>query len=141
VEDPYQVLGVARSASADDIRKAYRRLAKKLHPDLNPGNQDAESRFKVVSGAYDLLSDAEKRQQFDRGRSTRLEQNVRAKTSTGTMPPPPAPRTLMPVDRRSPTPPAPTIYWPNSFGDKLRSEGMRAGPIFKSGSQSSFLKR
>lgn len=67
MNDPYEVLGVPRSASADDIRKAYRRLAKKLHPDLNPGNKDSESQFKEVSGAYDLLSDADKRQQFDRG--------------------------------------------------------------------------
>ncbi len=67
MKDPYEVLGVPRSASADEIRKAYRRLAKKLHPDLNPGDKNAESQFKEVSGAYDLLSDADKRQQFDRG--------------------------------------------------------------------------
>ncbi len=65
--DPYQVLGVAREASQDQIRAAYRKLAKKLHPDLNPGNKDAEERFKEVSGAYDLLGDAEKRARFDRG--------------------------------------------------------------------------
>jgi DnaJ-class molecular chaperone len=65
--DPYAVLGVKRDASQDDIQKAYRKLAKKLHPDLNPGNKKAEEQFKEVTGAYDLLSDAEKRARFDRG--------------------------------------------------------------------------
>jgi DnaJ-class molecular chaperone len=67
MEDPYDVLGVDRSASLEDIRKAYRNLAKKLHPDLNPGNREAEARFKEVAGAYDLLSDKEKRQRYDDG--------------------------------------------------------------------------
>jgi DnaJ-class molecular chaperone len=58
---------VDRSASLEDIRKAYRNLAKKLHPDLNPGNREAEARFKEVAGAYDLLSDKEKRQRYDDG--------------------------------------------------------------------------
>jgi DnaJ-class molecular chaperone len=66
-EDPYKVLGVKKDASQDDIQKAYRKLAKKLHPDLNPGNKQAEDRFKAVTAAYDLLSDAEKRGRFDRG--------------------------------------------------------------------------
>jgi DnaJ-class molecular chaperone len=65
--DPYDVLGVKREASAEEIRKAYRKLAKKHHPDLNPGNKSAEARFKEISVAYDLLSDAEKRARFDRG--------------------------------------------------------------------------
>ena len=67
MKDPYEVLGVDRSASLEDIRKAYRRLAKKLHPDLNPGNKEAEARFKEVSGAYDILSDKDKRQRYDSG--------------------------------------------------------------------------
>jgi DnaJ-class molecular chaperone len=67
VKDPYEILGVERAASPDEIQKAYRRLAKKLHPDLNPGNKVAEERFKEVSGAYGLLSNAEKRQRFDSG--------------------------------------------------------------------------
>ena len=67
MKDPYEVLGVARSAPAEDIRKAYRQLAKKLHPDLNPGDATAEARFKEVAGAYDLLSDPEKRRRFDSG--------------------------------------------------------------------------
>ncbi len=66
-EDPYAVLGVKREASQDEIRSAYRSLAKKLHPDLNPGDKQAEEKFKEVSVAYDLLGDAEKRARFDRG--------------------------------------------------------------------------
>jgi DnaJ-class molecular chaperone len=65
--DPYTVLGIKKDASQDDIQKAYRRLAKKLHPDLNPGNKRAEEQFKEVSAAYDLLGDADKRARFDRG--------------------------------------------------------------------------
>ena len=64
---PYEILGVAPSASADDIKKAYRKLAKKLHPDLNPGNKKVEQQFKELSVAYDLLSDPAKRARYDRG--------------------------------------------------------------------------
>lgn len=67
LKDPYEILGVAKTASADDIRKAYRRLAKKWHPDLNPGNKSAEERFKELSAANELLSDADKRKRFDSG--------------------------------------------------------------------------
>jgi DnaJ-class molecular chaperone len=66
-QTPYEVLGVKRDASADDIRKAYRKLAKEFHPDLNPGKPAAEARFKAVTAAYDLLSDPEKRGRYDRG--------------------------------------------------------------------------
>ncbi|MGD2131392.1 MAG: J domain-containing protein [Maricaulaceae bacterium] len=65
--DPYEVLGVARDASQDDIRKAYRELAKKLHPDLNPGDKAAVERFQEVSAAYDVLKDPETRARYDRG--------------------------------------------------------------------------
>src|SRR6516164_1310135 len=66
-QTPYQVLGVKPDASADDIRKAYRKLAKQFHPDLNPGKPEAEARFKAISAAYDLLSDPDKRARYDRG--------------------------------------------------------------------------
>jgi DnaJ-class molecular chaperone len=65
--DPYTILGVKKESSQEEIQKAYRQLAKKLHPDLNPGNKEAEEQFKAVSAAYDLLGDAEKRARFDRG--------------------------------------------------------------------------
>jgi DnaJ-class molecular chaperone len=67
-EDPYTVLGVPRDASEDDVRRAYRKLAKQLHPDLNPDNRtSAEERFKRVSAAYEIVGDAEKRKRYDRG--------------------------------------------------------------------------
>jgi DnaJ-class molecular chaperone len=65
--DPYKVLGVARDASQDDIRKAYRSAAKETHPDLNPGKPEAEQRFKEINAAYDIVGDAEKRKRFDAG--------------------------------------------------------------------------
>jgi DnaJ-class molecular chaperone len=65
--DPYAVLGVNREATQDQIRVAYRKLAKELHPDLNPGDKKAEEKFKEVASAYDILGDAETRARFDRG--------------------------------------------------------------------------
>ncbi len=64
-KDPYQVLGVARDASDDAVKKAYRKLARKHHPDVNPGDKAAEERFKEISEAYAVLSDAEKRRAYD----------------------------------------------------------------------------
>ena len=66
-EDPYTLLGVPRDADAEAIKAAYRKLARKHHPDLNPGKPEAEERFKAVSAANDLLSDPERRARFDRG--------------------------------------------------------------------------
>lgn len=66
-DDPYEALGVARTASQDEIRKAYKKIAKKSHPDLNPGDAQAATRFKAAAAAYDLLKDPEQRARFDRG--------------------------------------------------------------------------
>ncbi|MFY8196451.1 MAG: DnaJ domain-containing protein, partial [Novosphingobium sp.] len=65
--DPYSILGVARNASEKDIKSAYRKLAKELHPDTNKDNPKAAERFSEVTRAYDLLSDKDKRAKFDRG--------------------------------------------------------------------------
>lgn len=65
--DLYSILGVKKSAAADEIRAAYRKLAKTLHPDLHPGDKSAEEKFKAVSAAYEILSDSEKRAKYDRG--------------------------------------------------------------------------
>jgi DnaJ-class molecular chaperone len=65
--DPYEVLGVGREATQEEIRKAYRRLAKNTHPDLHPGDKGAEARFKDIAAAYDILGDETKRARFDSG--------------------------------------------------------------------------
>ena len=64
--DLYEVLGVSKTASADDVKSAYRKLAQKFHPDRNPGDKEAEAKFKEVSTAYEVLSDADKRAKYDR---------------------------------------------------------------------------
>ncbi len=66
-DDPYSALGVTKDASEAQIKKAYRRIAKECHPDLKPGDAEAEAKFKAAAAAYDLLKDPEKRGQYDRG--------------------------------------------------------------------------
>lgn len=66
-QDPYSELGVKRGATADEIRRAFRKLAKQFHPDANPGDKASEERFKRISGAFDILGDPEKKAKFDRG--------------------------------------------------------------------------
>lgn len=78
MSSPYDTLGVAKNASQDEVKKAYRKLARKYHPDANPGDESAEDRFKEVQNAYDILGDEEKRKQFDAYGSTN------GRTSTGT---------------------------------------------------------
>ena len=63
--DYYEILGVGKGASADDIKRAYRRLAMKYHPDKNPGDKEAEEKFKECAEAYEVLSNTEKRQRYD----------------------------------------------------------------------------
>src|SRR4051794_13777490 len=69
-KDPYSTLGLKKSATQDEIKAAYRDLAKKLHPDLNPGNKEAERKFKDVNAAYELLGDPKRRLEYDRSGET-----------------------------------------------------------------------
>ena len=65
--DYYKILGVGKNATDEEIKKAYRKLARKYHPDRNPGDKQAEERFKEISQAHDVLSDPDKRKEYDRG--------------------------------------------------------------------------
>jgi DnaJ-class molecular chaperone len=84
-KDYYKILGVSKGASADDIKKSFRKLARKYHPDVNPGNKAAEAHFKEINEAYEVLSDPDKRKQYDRyGSSWNAPGGVRGGTATRT---------------------------------------------------------
>lgn len=85
-KDPYDILGVSRTASQDDIKKAYRRLAKQYHPDRNPNDKTAEQRFKEVHAAYEVLGDPQRRAQYDRFGAGGPAPDVHTWTSSGGVP-------------------------------------------------------
>lgn len=86
MKDLYAILGVSSNASQDDVKKAYRKLAKQYHPDLNPGNTSAEQTFKEISQAYDILADADKRKRYDAGEIDAAGQEQAPRGAGGTGP-------------------------------------------------------
>ena len=81
MKDPYKTLGVNRNASAADIKKAYRKLARELHPDSSPNNPKAEERFKDLSEAYGIISDEDRRGRYDRGEIDATGNNINQRRS------------------------------------------------------------
>lgn len=84
--DYYEILGISKSADSNEIRKAYKKLAKKYHPDLNPGNKEAEANFKEVNEAYEVLSNAEKKARYDQFGDAGVNQSYGGPSYSGTSP-------------------------------------------------------
>ena len=83
-KNPYLILGVAQNAEEKEIRKAFRALAKKYHPDVNPGNQEAEEKFREINEAYEILSDEQKRRKLDEELSGRTHSSAQGFAKSGT---------------------------------------------------------
>ncbi|MFN9175590.1 MAG: DnaJ C-terminal domain-containing protein [Synechocystis sp.] len=116
VRNYYQVLGVPRNATAEEVKKSFRKLARHYHPDLNPNDKTAEEKFKDINEAYDVLSDDNKRLEYDAqlfGRSRRPSFNRASNAANGDRPKPPPPRnpTARNVNGRSTPPRQPAESW------------------------------
>ena len=83
MDDLYKILGVQKNATQDEIKKAYRELALKYHPDKNPGDSNAEEKFKTIQSAYDILGDSEKREIYDKSYASQENQNTNSAVSSG----------------------------------------------------------
>lgn len=83
MDDLYKILGVQKNATQDEIKKAYRDLALKYHPDKNPGDSNAEEKFKTIQSAYDILGDSEKREIYDKSYASQENQNTNSAASSG----------------------------------------------------------
>lgn len=82
--NPYQVLGVSQTADEDTIKKAYRKAAKECHPDTHPGDKRAEERFKEIGEAYRILSDKQKRKEYDAGAAQKEQKSAAGRNNAGT---------------------------------------------------------
>src|SRR3954453_21102569 len=103
--DYYKTLGGAKNAAQDEVKKAYRKLARQYHPDRNEGNKDAEERFKAVQEAYDVLGDPDKRKQYDRGTGPLGAGGARPRGPRPAARPRAPPRPRRPRGRPPPPPP------------------------------------
>jgi curved DNA-binding protein CbpA len=114
MKDPYETLGVNRSATDKEIKDAFKKMARKFHPDLHPGDKEAEAKFKDISAANDLLKDGEKRRRFDAGEIDARARSGRRNGSIATSPTgPPTPRMPRRTDSTA------TRIWKNFWQRRL----------------------